>query len=85
MLRSALSQSYGLCPIVLYICLSLHTSVCTVPLNFKITHNYAQGAWTHDSLDFISNSARARFLNARNRMVLGYNLSLTTIKRVPLS
>lgn len=83
MLRSALSQSYGLCPIVLYICLSLHTSVCTVPLNFKITHNYAQGAWTHDSLDFISNNARARFLNARNRMVLGYNLSLTTIKRVP--
>ena len=83
MLRSALSQSYGLCPIVLYICLSLHTSVCTVPLNFKITHNYAQGAWTHDSLDFISNSARTRFLNARNRMVLGYNLSLTTIKRVP--
>lgn len=83
MLRSALSQSYGLCPIVLYICLSLHTSVCTVPLNFKITHNYAQGAWTHDSLDFISNSALARFLNARNRMVLGYNLSLTTIKRVP--
>lgn len=83
MLRSALSQSYGLCPIVLYICLSLHTSVCTVPLNFKITHNYAQGAWTHDNIDFISNSARARFLNARNRMVLGYNLSLTTIKRVP--
>lgn len=68
MLRSALSQSYGLCPIVLYICLSLHTSVCTVPLNFKITHNHAQGAWTHDSLDFISNSARASFFNARNRV-----------------